>query len=84
MMEKRLNRLSKDPKNFNNTKPSYQTALPQPKKQKIKKTRNIIFFNLPYCQSVKTNIRKKNFDLIDKHFKSMKNIFNRNNYQVSY
>ena len=48
--------------------------------------RKTMFFNPRYWQSVKTNIKKKFLDLIDKHFKkeNMKKVFNRNNCKVSY
>ena len=58
-MEKRLNRLSKDPKNFNNTKPSYQTALPQPKKQK-KKQEILYSSTSPTANQLKLILGKKN------------------------
>ena len=45
-----------------------------------------MFFNPPYCQSVKTNIGKEFLHLIDEHFKNvnMKKVFNRNNCKASY
>ena len=101
MIEKRLNRLSTDLRTFDNTKHSYQIAVLKSNfkhkleyenktnpvdKKKRKRTRKIMYFNPPYCQSVKTNIGKKFLDLIDKHFKtkSMKKIFNRSNCKISY
>ena len=50
-------------------------------KKKRNRTRKVIFFNPPYCQSVKTNIGKEFLHLIEKHFnnENMKKIFNRNN-----
>ena len=50
-------------------------------KKKRNRTKKVIFFNPPYCQSFKTNIGKEFLHLIDKHLKSenMKKIFNRNN-----
>ena len=55
-------------------------------KKKQNRTRKIITFNPPYCQSVKTNIGKEFLHLSDKHFKNknIKKIFNRNNCKVSY
>ena len=50
-------------------------------------SRNIIWFNPPFSQNVRTNITKLFHCLIDKHFpKSHKlhKIFNRNNLKVSY
>ena len=54
--------------------------------KKRKQTRKIMFFNPPYCQSVKTNIGKEFLHLIDEHFKNvnMKKVFNRNNCKASY
>ena len=51
------------------------------------RSRNMIWFNPPYSQNVRTNIAKSFLCLIDKHFpKSHKlhKIFNRNNLKVSY
>ena len=101
MIENRLNRLSTNPKIFNDAKTDYQTALRKSNfkhkleytektnitdKKRRKRTRKILFFNPPYCQSVKTNVGKKFLNLIDKHFRSenMKKNFNRNNCKVSY
>ena len=101
MIEKRLNRLSTDLRTFDNAKHSYQIALLQSNfkhkleyenktnpvdKKKRKRTRKIMYFNPPYCQSVKTNIGGKFLDLIDKHFntENMKKIFNRSNCKISY
>ena len=96
MIQERLIRLSTDPNIFDDAKPCYQNALNKsnfkPKlkytnetkindKKKRKRTRNVIFFNPPFCKSV-----KRFLGLIDKHFKneSMKKFFNRNNCKVSY
>ena len=101
MIEERLIRLSTDPKIFDDAKPCYQNALSKSnfkhklkytnetklnEKTKRKRTRNVMFFNPPFCQSVKTNTDKRLLELIDKHFKndSMKKFFNRNNCKVSY
>ena len=59
----------------------------QERKQSKNRSRNIIWFNPPYSQNVRTNIAKSYLCLIDKHFpKSHKfhKIFNRNNLKVSY
>ena len=59
----------------------------QGRKQSKNRSRNIIWFNPPYSQNVRTNIPKSFLCLIDKHFpKSHKlhKIFNRNNLKVSY
>ena len=52
-----------------------------------KKTRKckIIWFNPPYCLSVKTNVGKIFLKLIQKHFpKGLNKIFNKNTVKVSY
>ena len=83
MIEKRLNRLSTDPRTFDNAKHSYQVALHQSNfkhelecenktntvEKRYENEQKIMFFNPLYCQSVKTNIGKKVLDLIDKYFK---------------
>ena len=101
MIEERLARLSTNINIFNNAKPCYQNALnnsnfkhkleyvnntKQNENKKRKRTRNVLFYNPPFCQSVRTNIGKKFLELIDKHFRSetMKKIFNRNNCKISY
>ena len=59
----------------------------QRRKKSRNRARNIIWFNPPYSQNVRTNIAKSFLCLIDKHFpKSHKlhKIFNRNNLKVSY
>ena len=57
------------------------------KKKNRNRPRNIIWFNPPFSQNVRTNIAKSFLCLIDKHFaKSHKlhKVFNRNNLKVSY
>ena len=51
-----------------------------------KRHRNILWFNPPYSQSVKTNIGSKFLFLIDKHFKnsSLHKYFNRKTIKISY
>ena len=54
---------------------------------KKSRKRNILWFNLPYIKSVKTNIGKLCLHLINKHFPpthKYKKIFNRNTIKVSY
>ena len=51
-----------------------------------RRSRNIIWFNLPYSINVKTNIAKKILNLMSKHFPKkhkLHQIFNRNNVKVS-
>ena len=77
----RLSNFNRELKHENKSKTNYVS------KKKQNRTRQVIFLNPQYCQSVKTNIRKKVFlHLIDKLFKNenMKKIFNRNNCKVSY
>ena len=59
----------------------------QEKIEQRNRKRNIVWFNPPYSQTVKTNIGKIFFHLINKHFpKSNKlhKIFNRNTIKISY
>ena len=54
---------------------------------KRSRKRKIIWYNPPYSQSVKTNIGKKFFNLIQKHFPSdspLAKIFNKNTIKLSY
>ena len=102
MIEKRINRLYKNEKIFKNSISAYQNALndsnfkhklkysenknPQTKK-KANRPRKIIYFNPPFCQSLKTNIGKIFFQFINKHFKNneaLNKIINRNNCKISY
>ena len=56
-------------------------------KKKRNRLRKIIYFNPPFCQSVKTNLGKIFFQLIDKHFKGneiLNKIINKNNCKISY
>ena len=72
MIEERLARLSTNINIFNNAKPCYQNALnnsnfkhkleyvnntKQKENKKSKRTRNVLFYNPPFCQSVRTNIK---------------------------
>ena len=52
-----------------------------------KRTRNIIWFNPQFSQTVKTNAAKSFFRILDKHFPKshpIYKIFNRNTNKVSY
>ena len=55
-------------------------------KKKRNRTKKVILFNSPDCQSVRINIGKEFLHLIDKYFKNdnMKKIFKRNNCKISY
>ena len=49
--------------------------------------RNIIWFNPPFCKSVKTNIGRYFLKLLNKHFPShhkLHKMFNKNNVKISY
>ena len=66
--------------------PMHPTTPPNRKKQRTKK-RNITWFNPPYNIEVKTNIGKKFFYLINKHFppnNRLHNICNKFNVKLSY
>ena len=102
MIQNRIIKLSKNEKIFNESVSIYQEALTksnfkhklkytEDKNTKCKKTRNrkrkVIFFNPPFCQSVKTNIGKLFLKLIEKHFKDntkLNRIINKNNCKISY
>ena len=102
-ISKRMNKVSSDEHVFNSTKYLYNNALKNSGyKQNIRlqhnlfvkaqnrqsnRGRKIVWFNPPYSCSVGTDIGKKFFLLLDKHFpKTHKfyNILNRNNFKVSY
>ena len=56
-------------------------------KKKTNRSRKIIYFNPPFCQSVKTNIGKAFFEITNKHCKqneTLNKILNRNNCKLSY
>ena len=60
-----------------------------PRNKTTKKTRRrkCIFYNPPYCMSIKTNIGKAFLELIDKHFgegHAYHSLFNRSNVKLSY
>ena len=102
MIQNWIIKLSKNKKIFNESVSIYQEALTksnfkhklkytEDKNTKCKKTRNrkrkVIFFNPPFCQSVKTNIGKLFLKLIEKHFKDntkLNRIINKNNCKISY
>ena len=100
MINKRLSDISSDAEVFNKLKHVYEKSLKengytynmvfipnnQQKKKRARK-RNIIWFNPPYNISVKNNIGKIFFNLIQKHFPpnhKFRSIFNRNNLKLSY
>ena len=101
MVSNRLNKLSSSEEIFNNIKKDYNKALAESGHNKLinynesvlkpnkktRKSRKIIYFNPPYCNSVKTNIGKKFLDLIRLHFprnNKLHKIFNKNTIKISY
>ena len=56
------------------------------RKSKRSRRKKVIWFNPPFCQSVKTNIGTKFLSLIDKHFKGseLEKYFNRSTLKISY
>ena len=96
-VSRRLSDNSANEEIFNNAKTEYEDALRtsghtanlefnpnRPKKQNRK--RNIIWFNPPFNENVKTNIGKTFLKLVDKHFHRSSNlhkIFNRSTIKVS-
>ena len=102
-ISKRINKLSSDEHVFNSTKDFYNNALKnsgykqnikfqhnvsvEAQKRKSNRGRKIIWSNPPYSCNVATDISKKFFLLLDKHFPKTHEfykIFNRNNVKVSY
>ena len=93
-------RLSKDKESFSRTASEYTDALklsgynkelkyePNQKKQRNRtRKRKCIYFNAPFCESVKNNIGKEFLRLVNKHFTKshpLQKIFNRNTIKVSY
>ena len=73
-----------------NEKLNYETKDAQPddqQQQKKKRRRKTIWFNPPFCMSVKTNIGRKFLNLVKKHFTAknpLTRIFNKHNMRVSY
>ena len=98
MISRRVADLSCNQDMFNKSVPLYQEALEKSgyshkleykvfKKKKRCRRRNIIWFNPPFSQSVKTNVGKVFLKLIDKHFPpghKFHKLFNRSTIKVSY
>ena len=101
MIEKRISDLSATQEIFDNAKGYYEEALrtsgydnklryvqPQANPGKRKnRQRNIIWFNPPYSNNVKSKVAEEFLKLIDKHFPlrhKFRKLFNRNNVKVSY
>ena len=102
MIERRINKLSKNEQIFNNSITVYQKALDNANfkhklkytenkktqtKKKTNRQRKIIYFNPPFCQSVKTNIGKAFFEITNKYCKQSEilgKILNKNSCKISY
>ena len=100
MIAKRVSNLSQDKQTFESNIGPYQEAIEssgyfskleyyENQKQgtnKAKRRRNIIWFNPPYSQTVRTNVGKKFLSLVDKHFKgtNLEKYFNRSTIKISY
>ena len=100
MIENRISKLTKNKVSFNNAIQIYQNALnksnfnyklkynPTIDNTKAKnRKRKCIFYNPPFCESVKTKFGKLFLELLDKHFpksNELHKIFNRNSIKISY
>ena len=100
MGEKRITSLSANAQIFDEAMTSYKTILnksnyknktyefkPQIKKRKTRKPRKVIYFQPPYCSSVKDNIGKKFLNLVKSFFAKdhiYHKVFNRNTLKLSY
>jgi hypothetical protein len=103
MIQQRLTSLSKDKTTFDRHKTDYEDALKrsgyksyhlsyaapddQPKPRNRRRRKKAIFFNAPFCLSVKTKIGKEFFRIVDRHFTKAHpyySIFNRNTVKLSY
>ena len=99
-INKRLCENSANEQVFNTVKPVYENALHKSsyksslkyseeihQQSSNKRTRKIIWFNPPFTQTVKTNVAKLSFRLLDKHFPKhhlLHKIFNIDTIKVSY
>ena len=100
MIQKRLSLLSKSADEFGSTKQPYQDALKNSGyknnlvfdpslngDRKPRRKKRVIYFNPPFCSSLKTNLGKAFLDLVDKHFPKdghYRKIFNRSTVKLSY
>ena len=98
MINQRLCEISCNEEEFNKAKPTYQAALRNSnfdfdlKYKKYEKPgrtrkRNVMYFNPPYSENVKTNIGKEFLKLVSRHFPpehQLHNLFNRKNLKISY
>ena len=76
--------------NTTNTQQDQETrnqSTPARSKKKRNRNRKVIYFNPPFCKSVKTEVGKIFLSLLDKHFHRnhrYRKIFNRNTVKMSY
>ena len=101
MISKRLSSLSSNKQCFDNVKHDYEAALKRSgytegiayqdpslmSKKKRTRKRNILWYNPPFCASISTNIGKRFFDLIEKHFPpnhKLRKFINKNTIKLSY
>ena len=98
MISKRVSGISCNEEEFIKAQPMYSEALEKsghppemkykpPEKSKRTRKRNIIWFNPPFSQHVKTNIGKVFLKLLDKNFPKhhkFHKLFNRNTVKLSY
>ena len=100
MIESRIAKISYGEEEFKRAKPDYENALHKSgykvkleyspeayKSHKKNRSRNIIWFNPPFSNHVKTNSGKQFLKLVDKHFGKnhrLRKICNRNNLKLSY
>ena len=100
-INKRLSAISSNEEEFNSEKETYQKALKDANydlmlhfdqensqsSKKRKRRRNVLWFNPPFSLNVKTNIGKKFFAILDKHFPKenpLSKLFNRKTVKLSY
>ena len=101
MIEDRLSRNSSNENLFNKIKKDYNDAIKlsgynyeikfksegEENKRSRKRKRKVIWFNPPYCKSVRTNIGKKFLQIVNKYFgnnSKLKKYLNKNNIKLSY
>ena len=101
MLERRLSALSSSKQLFDSAVNKYNCALrnsgyknqlkfvenSRSSKKKNRRKRDVIYFNPPFCRTIKSNIGRMFLSLVDKHFPRSHvyhSIFNRNTLKISY
>ena len=99
MIGKRITKRSSNKEEFQKASQDYNIALrrsgytekikyePETKPKQHKRKRKTIWFNPPFCQTVKTNIARKFIELINHHFNKdhpLHKIFNKNTINLGY